>query len=175
MVDNKRKCSVGLSLLFSLSPSPPRSCLKYFEVDGGTSLLEVVSSDPTRGVYLGLIGLSVAPHPTQHEPVLHSLVNFSYAVVKLPSKRAVLKFYKYGKTPKKKNNVGTEKWQTFRTPLLLWRHLEKCSSETKIERVNKLLICSVRINFICFPTNLLQSSVTCPQIAQKAFSSAGSF
>lgn len=89
------------SLAPSPPPSPPRPFLKYLEVDGGTGLLEAVSSAPMRGAALGLIGLWVAPYSTQHQEVLHSWPEyFSYAAVKLPQKRAhTLKFYIYGKMP----------------------------------------------------------------------------
>lgn len=100
MLDNKRKCSVGLSSPLPLSPSPPGPYLKYLEEDGGTGLLEAVSSAPMRGASPELIGLWLASYSTQHEAVSHSWpVHFSYAAVKLPQKREALKLYKYGKMP----------------------------------------------------------------------------
>ncbi len=69
--NDKRKCSVHLSP-WSFSPSPPGPYLKYLEVDGGSGLLEAVSSAPMRAASLGLIGLWFAPYSTQREAVLHS-------------------------------------------------------------------------------------------------------
>lgn len=55
----------------SRSPSsPPGSYLKHLAADRGTSQLEAVGN--ATGASLGLMGLWVAPHSTQHEAVLHS-------------------------------------------------------------------------------------------------------
>lgn len=58
------KESVLSASLPHLSPSPPGPYLKYLEVDGGTGLLEAVSSPPMRGASLGSTGLRLAPYST---------------------------------------------------------------------------------------------------------------
>lgn len=85
MVDNKRKCSVGLFPPLSLPPSPPGPYLKYLEVDGGTSLLEAVSCSNERGLS-GVdrtVGSSILGTTLDCITQL-GLVHFSHAAVKLP-------------------------------------------------------------------------------------------
>lgn len=69
VIDNKRKWPPSPPL--SRSPSSPLgSYLKHLAADRGTSQLEAVGN--ATGASLGLMGLWVAPHSTQHEAVLHS-------------------------------------------------------------------------------------------------------
>lgn len=163
-----------VSPLFSVSLSPPGSYLKYLKVDGGAGLLEAVSSATMRSVSLGLL---VAPYPTQHEHVLHSWGFYIFQMLQ----------WNCFQKAQRPNSINMEKclekqrgdWKVKHASdssfILVKPRTElkwnKDIQEKKLSNFSFVMweyISSVSPYFV-------QSSVTWPQIAQKAFSSAGSF